>query len=272
MRIRGDGLELEVLDEGAGRPAGPARPRLPRLLAPLAPSGRSAHRRRPARDRARTCAASASRTSRRRSTPTGSRTPSPTSSRSSMRSAIERAKVVGHDWGAGVAWIFAALHPDRVERLVAMSVGHPGAQRRTYRRPREGVVHAALPVRGRRRGAARARRLGLFREWLREDGDVERYVDDLSRPGALTAGLSWYRANLHPKRQLEPRPALPPVRRRRSASGAPATTTSTSSRCSTRPSTSRGPWRYERVEGASHWMQLDAHRPRQRAAARVPDG
>src|SRR3954470_12347563 len=44
---------------------------------------------------------------------------------------VERVRVVGHDWGAGVAWVLAALHPARVERLVAMSVGHPGAQRRT---------------------------------------------------------------------------------------------------------------------------------------------
>src|SRR5262249_18326541 len=28
---------------------------------------------------------------------------------------IERARVVGHDWGAGVAWVLAALVPDRVE-------------------------------------------------------------------------------------------------------------------------------------------------------------
>src|SRR4051794_3731965 len=44
---------------------------------------------------------------------------------------IDKARLVGHDWGAAVAWIFAALHPNRVERLVAMSVGHPAAQRRT---------------------------------------------------------------------------------------------------------------------------------------------
>ena len=40
---------------------------------------------------------------------------------------IERAHVVGHDWGAGVAWLVAAFAPKRVERLVAMSVGHQNA-------------------------------------------------------------------------------------------------------------------------------------------------
>src|SRR3954451_10809417 len=40
---------------------------------------------------------------------------------------IERAHVVGHDWGAAVAWATASFAPERVDRLVAMSVGHPSA-------------------------------------------------------------------------------------------------------------------------------------------------
>jgi pimeloyl-ACP methyl ester carboxylesterase len=42
---------------------------------------------------------------------------------------VERAHVVGHDWGAGVAWTLAAFAPERVERLVAMSIGHPNTLR-----------------------------------------------------------------------------------------------------------------------------------------------
>src|SRR5262249_43916404 len=40
---------------------------------------------------------------------------------------VASAHVVGHDWGAAVAWALAAFAPERVERLVALSVGHPGA-------------------------------------------------------------------------------------------------------------------------------------------------
>jgi pimeloyl-ACP methyl ester carboxylesterase len=43
---------------------------------------------------------------------------------------VERAHVVGHDWGAGLAWALAAYVPARVERLVVMSVGHPNTLRR----------------------------------------------------------------------------------------------------------------------------------------------
>ena len=37
------------------------------------------------------------------------------------------ADVVGHDWGANVAWALAAWHPDRVRSLTAVSVPHPTA-------------------------------------------------------------------------------------------------------------------------------------------------
>jgi pimeloyl-ACP methyl ester carboxylesterase len=170
---------------------------------------------------------------------------------------IERAKVVGHDWGAAVAWLLAALKPDRVERLVAMSVGHPAAQKRTIADREKSWYMLLFQFEGVAEELLQRDDWKLFREWLREDGDVERYIADLSRPGALTAGLSWYRANLHPKRQLEPRPTLPAVQ-------APTLGIwSTGDRyLNEQPMLDSSeqvtaPFSYERVESASHWMQLD---------------
>lgn len=172
---------------------------------------------------------------------------------------IERACVVGHDWGAVLAWGLAALLPQRVDRLVVLSVGHPS-------------VFARLPIQQREKSwymllfqfEGVAERLlerddwKLFREWTRGDGDTDRYVEDLARPGALTAGLNWYRANVAPAAQLEAPLELPPVKAptlgiwsgrdhylieegmRRSAGQV------------------QGPWRYERIEDASHWIPLDA--------------
>ena len=40
---------------------------------------------------------------------------------------IERAHVVGHDWGSATAWATASFAQDRVDHLVALSVGHPSA-------------------------------------------------------------------------------------------------------------------------------------------------
>ena len=43
---------------------------------------------------------------------------------------VERAHVVGHDWGAALAWTVASFAPDRVDHLVALSVGHPARSSR----------------------------------------------------------------------------------------------------------------------------------------------
>jgi pimeloyl-ACP methyl ester carboxylesterase len=171
---------------------------------------------------------------------------------------IEQAKVVGHDWGAAVVWIFAALHPDRVERLVAMSVGHPAAQKRTIADREKAWYQLLFQFEGVAEELLQRDDWKLFREWLREDGDVDRYIEDLSRPGALTAGLSWYRANLHPKRQLEPRPQLPKVRVPTLGIWSDGDNYLNEQPMLDSAEQVTGPWSYERVDGASHWMQLDA--------------
>jgi pimeloyl-ACP methyl ester carboxylesterase len=52
-----------------------------------------------------------------------------------------RAHVVGHDWGAALAWALASFRPDQVDHLVTLSVGHP----------------ATRPPSAARRGSARSR-------------------------------------------------------------------------------------------------------------------
>ena len=48
--------------------------------------------------------------------------------RASGADAARRFSLVGHDWGAALAWRMASALPQRVRRLVAISVGHPGNQ------------------------------------------------------------------------------------------------------------------------------------------------
>ena len=45
----------------------------------------------------------------------------------------ERAHVVGHDWGGGVAWTVATLHPEAVDRLVVLNCPHPAVMQRALR-------------------------------------------------------------------------------------------------------------------------------------------
>jgi pimeloyl-ACP methyl ester carboxylesterase len=97
----------------------------------------------------------------------------------------------------------------------------------------------------------------LFREFARGDGDLERCLADLSRPGALTAGLNWYRANGAPQRELEPRRPFPAVAAPTLGLWSSGDHYLTEDPCSARPSTSPDPG-YERIDGAGHWMPVDA--------------
>lgn len=45
---------------------------------------------------------------------------------------LDKAHVVGHDWGAALAWVLASIAPDRVDHLVVLSVGHPATFRASY--------------------------------------------------------------------------------------------------------------------------------------------
>ncbi|HEV7210701.1 MAG TPA: alpha/beta fold hydrolase [Blastococcus sp.] len=111
------------------------------------------------------------------------------------------AHVVGHDWGAAVAWALAAWHPERVRTLTALSVPHPAAIARAMVTSDQALrsyymglfqlpaVPEALIL---ARGAAPLRRL-LTRGGLPDDA-VARYVARMREPGALTGALGWYRA------------------------------------------------------------------------------
>jgi pimeloyl-ACP methyl ester carboxylesterase len=119
---------------------------------------------------------------------------------------IPVADVVGHDWGANVAWTLAAWHSDRVRSLTAVSVPHPAAYTVAYRtdpeqKERSGYIRLFWQA-GKAEDvlladdARRLRRMltgGEHASGVPEEA-IEEYVSVLSAPGALTAALNWYRA------------------------------------------------------------------------------
>jgi pimeloyl-ACP methyl ester carboxylesterase len=172
---------------------------------------------------------------------------------------VERAHVVGHDWGAGVAWALAALVPERVERLVAMSVGHPNAFREQSIEQREKSWYFLLfQFAGVAEELMMRDDWKLFREFLRGDGDLDRYLADLSRPGALTAALNWYRANSPPSREVGPRRPFPAVAAPTLGLWGTRDNYLLEEQMARSGEHVTGPWRYERIDGAGHWLQLDA--------------
>jgi pimeloyl-ACP methyl ester carboxylesterase len=171
---------------------------------------------------------------------------------------VERAHVVGHDWGAALAWVFATLVPDRVESLTALSVGHPAA-----------FTGAGLPQREKSWYMLLFQFEGVAEEWLSKDAwrnfrewghhpDAEDCIADLERPGALTASLGWYRANLPPESLVAEPLELPPVQARTLGVWSTGDMALTEAQMTGSEAFVSGGWRYERVEGAGHWMQLEA--------------
>ncbi|MDF2979130.1 MAG: putative hydrolase [Actinomycetospora sp.] len=124
---------------------------------------------------------------------------------------VERAAVVGHDFGSVVGWALA-MRSDRVTRYAALAVGHPEAFRGAGLEQRAlswymlwfqfpGVAEEVLP----------ADDWALLRRWLHpgrasDDELVRTQIGDLARPGALAAGLSWYRANIDPRTFVDESP------------------------------------------------------------------
>jgi epoxide hydrolase 4 len=119
----------------------------------------------------------------------------------------ERAAIVAHDWGAGVAWAVAQRHPEMVSRLVAMQVPPPAAWRANFT-PRQllkswYMFFFQLPRLPESWASANdfVRVAKMFRETSARsdaftDADIEVYKEALRQPGALTAGLNYYRANV----------------------------------------------------------------------------
>lgn len=117
-----------------------------------------------------------------------------------------QAHVVGHDWGAMVAWTMAQRYPDRVDRLGIVNVPHPAAMRRAlFTRPRQvgrswyaGFFQVpGVPEFLWRRYEQRVWRAALgdaARPGTFDETDRERYLTAWNQPGARTGMLNWYRA------------------------------------------------------------------------------
>jgi len=117
---------------------------------------------------------------------------------------VERAggsvHVVGHDWGAAVAWGLAARRPVLVRSLTAVSVPHPAAFQKAMLTSTQGLrswymllfqAPYLVELAARRRGGPFD--LGLAQSGMTRD-EVARCRREVVESGALTGGLSWYRA------------------------------------------------------------------------------
>jgi len=113
-----------------------------------------------------------------------------------------RFHLVGHDWGASIAWGLADRYADRIASLTVLSRPHPNAFNRALQMP-DGEQHCRSrhhraflePDAGQLLLADGARRL---RERWRNSGvpaaAIEQYIAVLGNEPAMEAALAWYRA------------------------------------------------------------------------------
>lgn len=171
---------------------------------------------------------------------------------------LPAAHLVTHDWGAALGWAFAAYFPQRVQRHVALSVGHLTSFFNAGLSQREkswymlffqftGVAETQLV----------ANDWALFRDFVRHHPECEHWIAGLSRPGALTAGLNWYRANMVPEAMTAERWTLPHVSAPTLAMWSSNDAYLTETQILGSREFVTGTWEYRRLEGASHWLQLD---------------
>lgn len=171
---------------------------------------------------------------------------------------LETARVVGHDWGAPVAWLLATIAPERVEQLVALSVGHPRSFSAASLAQRqmswymllfqfEGVAERWMSDDGWSR----------FREWAHHP-DHDGVVAALERDGSLTPALNWYRANVPPSSLVDEPLELPPVQVPTMGVWSSDDMALLEEQMTGSAQHCAAGFRYERLDGVGHWIPLSA--------------
>jgi pimeloyl-ACP methyl ester carboxylesterase len=174
-------------------------------------------------------------------------------------SGADKVHLVGHDWGGGVAWAFAHMHPELLHTVTSLTTPHPRAFSKAmvvgtqafhswymamFQLP--GLPEAAITARG-----GRNFKRGLVNAGLTEEA-AERYAAPLRDRDAARAAVNWYRG-------------LPLSKPPTGKVTVPAMYVyATKDRFLGRKAADltadyvAGPYRYEVLEGRTHWLPEEA--------------
>jgi len=114
--------------------------------------------------------------------------------------------LIGHDWGAAIAWSFAMYHPGEIERLITMNVPHPACFQRglgTLTQLRKswymfffqipGLAEKLIPLGNFRAIEHGFRNMAVHKERF-PDEVLDVFKRNAKEPGGLTAMINYYRA------------------------------------------------------------------------------
>ena len=122
--------------------------------------------------------------------------------------------LVAHDWGANVAWVFAMVHPEMLDKLIIVNGAHPFISERElnenpaqryasnyffvfnkYLAPGEQPTDESTT----KETATRRAHAGFVDAEVKSgrytEADRQMWINAWSQPGSTTAGLNYYRAN-----------------------------------------------------------------------------
>lgn len=127
---------------------------------------------------------------------------------------VDKAVIVGHDWGGGVAWTVAHLHPDRVERLIALNCPPPSVlSHEVMTNPMQLLKSwyvfffqlPRLPEMFVSRGMPWMLRGGSYNREVWTEETLEPYARAFATAQDARGPINWYRGAMrHPARNLRP--------------------------------------------------------------------
>jgi pimeloyl-ACP methyl ester carboxylesterase len=170
---------------------------------------------------------------------------------------VGQAHLVGHDWGAALAWALGALAPGRVDHLAVLSVGHPVTFLRTLEQRQKSWYMLLFQFPGVAERWLTDGDWANFRNWAGHP-DADAVIAELESGGSLTPGLNWYRANVPAESWASAPGPFPPVTVPTMGLWSSGDIALTEVQMTDSAQQVSGPWRYERLDGPGHWMQLEA--------------